>query len=77
MRVHSWTSEYLDSERCRVLIVGGESWPVSGGKFIDDTNEVEVDLRFCMKTGMVPGLLVVLALLLGTSSESRDWNLIR
>ena len=50
---------------------------MSGRKFIDDRNELEVDLRFCMKSEMVPGLLVLLALLLGTSSESRDWNLIR
>ena len=55
----------------------GQGAPVSGGKFIDDTNELEVDLRFCMETGMVPGLLAVVAQLPGTASESRDWNLIR
>ena len=49
---------------------------MSGGKFIDDTNEPDVDLRFCMKTGMVPGLLVVVALLASTSSEAPEENLL-
>ena len=49
---------------------------MSGVSFIDGTHEFEVDLRISMETGVVPGPLVVLALLLGTSSESLERNLV-
>ena len=54
----------------------GQGAPVSGVSFIDGTHEFEVDLRISMETGVVPGPLVVLALLLGTSSESLERNLV-
>ncbi len=54
----------------------GQGAPVSGESFIDDTQELMVYLRIGMETGLLHGLLVVLALLLGTSSESLERNLV-
>ena len=42
---------------------------------MDDANELEVDLRLCMETGIVTGLLAMLALLLSTSSGALKRNL--
>ena len=43
---------------------------------MDDTNELMVDLRIGKETGLLPGLLVVLVLLLSAPSASQERNLL-